>query len=658
MNWNTNWREQAWQSLDETWDLVIVGGGITGAGLLHEAARLGLRALLVEQRDFAWGTSSRSSKLVHGGLRYLKTGQVGLTRASVQGREQLLAEGPGLVDPLGFLLAQYEGDGAGRLVYGAGLTVYDLMAMQWSHRYYSPADFQMLAPYISPTGLRGGFQYNDAQTDDARLVLRLIREAVAEAQGSWGAGEQGGEGSAPPHPPGEGRGEGSALPRPSAEGRGEGSAPPPPPGEGGGEGSRALALNYARAQELLRDDTGAILGVRLRDMANGADGRTTDVPARAVINATGAWADHLRGQVGAESRIRPLRGSHLIFPAWRFPVAQAVSFMHPLDGRPVFAFPWEGVTLVGTTDVDCPPPLTTDPCITGDEVAYLMAAVTTHFPALSLSLDDVIATFAGIRPVIGSGKADPSDESRDHVVWQESGLLTVTGGKLTTFRQVARQALEEICARLDDDQATGEARLARLHDDAPVLQPVDDALPGGAALPEETRRRLLGRHGREAADLIAAAAPDELTAIPGTPALWAELRWAARSEAVVHLDDLLLRRVRLGLLLPRGGDDLMARIRAIVQPELGWDDARWAAEERDYRALVAAAYALPDRRDIPDWPAQRAAAEATRERAAVARQERARLRQRRGGLGLALVAVVILLLWLIRRHHRGAAPHA
>ena len=158
MNWNANWREQAWASLDEAWDLLIVGGGITGAGILHEASRLGLRALLVEQRDFAWGTSSRSSKLVHGGLRYLKTGQVGLTRASVQGREQLLAEGPGLVDPLGFLLAQYEGDGAGRVVYGAGLTVYDLLALQWSHRYYSPRDFQMLAPYISPAGLRGGFQ--------------------------------------------------------------------------------------------------------------------------------------------------------------------------------------------------------------------------------------------------------------------------------------------------------------------------------------------------------------------------------------------------------------------------------------------------------------------------------------------------------------------
>ena len=657
MNWNANYREQAWANLDGEWDLLIVGGGITGAGILHEAARLGLRALLVEQRDFAWGTSSRSSKLVHGGLRYLKTGQVGLTRASVQGREQLLAEGPGLVDPLGFLLAQYEGDGAGRLVYGAGLTVYDLLALQWSHRYYSPADFQMLAPYISPAGLRGGFQYSDAQTDDARLVLRLIREAVGEE--SRGAGEQGSGGAALPRPLGEGWGEAALPPRPSGEGWGEGATPPRPPGEGWGEGPRVLALNYARAEALLHDEAGHLIGARLRDVAPGAtDGRTADVRARAIINATGAWADHLRGQVGADSRIRPLRGSHLIFPAWRFPVAQAVSFMHPIDGRPVFAFPWQGVTLVGTTDVDCPPPLERDPAITGDEVAYLMAAVTAQFPALGLALDDVIATFAGIRPVIGSGKADPSDESRDHVVWAENGLLTVTGGKLTTFRQIARQALEQICARLDDGEATGEARLARLHDDAPVLQPVDDALPGGEALPEETRRRLLGRYGREAADLIAAAGPGELESIPGAPALWAELRWAARAEAVVHLDDLLLRRVRLGLLLPRGGGDLMPRIRAIVQPELGWDDARWTAEERDYRALVAAAYALPRRGDIPDWRAQLTAARETRQQAAVARQQRGRTRQRRGGAGLLIVVALLLLALLLRRRARGRTTDA
>lgn len=609
--WNAEWRATVWRSLPDEWDVVIIGGGITGAGLLHEAARLGLRALLVEQRDFAWGTSSRSSKLVHGGLRYLKSGQIGLTRASVQGREQLLAEGPGLVDPLGFLLAQYENDEAGRLIYGAGLTVYDLLALQWSHRYYSPQDFQMLAPYIRPTGLRGGFQYNDAQTDDARLVLRLIREAVAAEQESREAGEQSNEDPQ----------------------------------------RHVLALNYARAEELLRNESGDLRGVRIRDMAT-ANGPAAEVRSPVLINATGAWADYLRQQVGGEARIRPLRGSHLVFPAWRFPVAQAVSFMHPIDGRPVFAFPWEGVTLVGTTDVDCPPPLDVDPGITSDEVAYLMAAVTARFPALNLSLDDVAATFAGIRPVIGSGKADPSEESRDHVIWAENGLLTVTGGKLTTFRQVARQALEEVCERLDDRAEL----LARLHDDAPVLQPAEEDLAAAEGLPEEARRRLLGRHGGEAADLVAAAGPGELEPIPGVPALWAELRWAARAEGVVHLDDLLLRRVRLGLMLPRGGLDLLPGIRAVCQPELGWDDTRWEAEVESYRDLVAAAYGLPDRATVPDWNAMLAQNRAVRVEAAAARRERGKIARRRTGVVLLLIAVLFAVAWLLGRQ-RGLKRH-
>lgn len=591
--WNAAWREETWRSLaDSEWDVVIAGGGITGAGILREASRLNLRALLVEQRDYAWGTSSRSSKLVHGGLRYLKTGQLALTRASVQGREQLLAEGQGLIDPLGFLLAQYEGDGAtaGRLVYGAGLTIYDLLALQWSHRYYSPLDFQMMAPYISPTGLRGGFHYQDAQTDDARLVLRVMREAA---------------------------------------------------GDGG------TALNYVRAEQLLLDGADRPVGLRLRDILTG---RSAEAHARVIINATGAWADNLRVQVGEEARIRPLRGSHLIFPAWRFPLAQAVSFMHPIDGRPVFAFPWEGVTLVGTTDVDCPPPLENDPSITGDEVAYLMAAITAHFPALSLTLSDVVATFAGIRPVIGSGKADPSDESRDHVIWQENGLLTVTGGKLTTFRQIARQALEEVCHVIDDpDTEAGESRLARLHDDAPVLQAVDARIAGIETLPGEVGRRLIGRYGLDAPALLAAAGAGELEPVPGTPVLWAEIRWSARAEAVAHLEDLLLRRARLGLLLPHGGVDHLARIRAIVQAELGWDDARWATEEANYRELIATAYSLPPADTIPDWREMLARSKVDRDAAEIIRQEQFRRARRRAGwLTLALGAILIIG-WLLKR---------
>lgn len=530
--WGITWRDDVWAQLDHPWDVIIIGGGITGAGILREAARLGVRVLLVEQRDFGWGTSSRSSKLVHGGLRYLATGQLGLTWASVREREQLLQQGPGLIEPIGFLLATYKGDRPGRWTYAAGLSLYDLMAWRWSHRHYSAAELRMLAPHITPVGLGGGYCYEDAQTDDARLTLRVIREGVADG---------------------------------------------------------GAALNYVRAASVLREDD-AVVGVRLHDQI--AD-RTADVRARLVINATGAWADSLREQVGAQAVIRPLRGSHLVFSSWRLPLAQAVSFLHPADRRPVFAFPWQGATLVGTTDLDHDGPLDEEPRISPREVAYLMAAVNSQFPSRGLTLDDVIATFAGVRPVIGTGKDDPSKESREHIVWQENGLLTVTGGKLTTFRLIALDVLKHARDHVPE--------LATLDDKAPVFEPVAPDLPGD--LDGITRRRLIGRFGADAAAVVAAAEPGELAAIPGTQTLWAELRWAARDEGVMHLDDLLLRRVRLGLLLREGGESLLPRFRAICQPELAWDDARWDAEAAAYRALWRAHYALPDRASIPDWHA-------------------------------------------------------
>ncbi len=579
--WTGNWREEVWREVERPYDILIVGGGITGAGILREAARLGLRALLIEQKDFAWGTSSRSSKLVHGGLRYLKEGKIGLTRASVSEREHLLEEGPGLIDPLGFLLATYKSDKTGRLVFRAGLTVYDLLALQWSHRYYSPRDFQMLAPHLTAAGLKGGFRYGDAQTDDARLVLRVIAEAVADG---------------------------------------------------------ATAVNYAAAEQLLLDENGRVYGLILRDQLTN---QTASVTARVVISATGAWADELRGQVGGEARIRPLRGSHLVFPNWRLPVAQAISFLHPIDQRPVMIFPWEGVTLVGTTDVDHARTLDKEPCISPDETAYLLAAVESQFPSLGITLGDVVAAFAGVRPVIGSGKEDPSEESRDHVVWVENGLLTVTGGKMTTFRLIALDALKEVRHLLPD--------LPELADNLPVLDPVDVALPGGEQLPEEVRRRLLGRYGAAAPALVAAAQPDELDIIPGTQTLWAELRWAARAEAVSHLDDLLLRRVRLGILLPEGGAALLPRIQTICQTELGWDDGRWQSEQAAYLALVRGCYSVPDAALIPDWRAL--LAKAKQADLAAAAEEGDGGRKRPLLLAVAL-ALSLLILWRLTHPSR------
>ena len=522
---------------DEQWDLIIIGGGITGAGIVREAARAGLRVLLLEQKDFAWGTSSRSSKLVHGGLRYLKEGQIGLTYASVKERQQLLEQAPGLVEPLGFLLAAYQSDKHGRWLYRAGLTVYDLLALQWSHRYYEPRDFRMLTPHLSGEGLKGGFRYGDAQTDDARLVMRVLEEAVADG---------------------------------------------------------AIVRNYTAVSGLRRDEADRVVGVTI---TNEAGSETADLNAHLVINATGAWADQLHPQ--PDVKIRPLRGSHLIFPDWRVPMAQAVTFLHPLDGRSVFIFPWEGVTLVGTTDVDYVGDLDQEPAITPDEVAYLMTAIDSQFPGLNLTLDDVISSFAGVRPVLDTGKANPSDESRDHVVWTEPGLLTVTGGKLTTYRLIALDALGTAVADLPDPQA---ATLQAIDTDAPMLTPSPELanLPA-SPLDEGALRRLAGWYGAKTADFLSQSTPDELRPISNTPYLWAELRWAARHGQIVHLDDLLLRRVRLGLLLPEGGRRWLPRIRAICQPELGWDDARWQAEEKRYLALWQSHYGLPARSLIPDW---------------------------------------------------------
>jgi len=532
------WRDRAWARLDEgPFDVLVVGGGITGAGIARRAAQAGLRTALVDKGDLAAGTSAWSSKLVHGGLRYLAHLQLGVVRESVRGREALLRAAPGLVEELGFLMPVARGSSPGRVMMEGGLAAYDLLAHRRTHRRLRGGELELLAPRVRDMELVAAFRYGDAWTDDARLVFRVAMDAVAAG---------------------------------------------------------AVLLTYAEVQELLQGPKGDVLGVRVVDRASGTEGRSAEVRAAAVVNATGAWADRLRARVGGAARLRPLRGSHLLFPAWRFPVAQAVSYPHPFDGRPVFAYPWESVTLVGTTDVDHPDDPDEGTRISPAEADYLLAWARHVFPSLDLLATDVHATFAGVRPVIGSGKADPSAESRDHACWEEAGMLTVTGGKLTTFDAVARDALATLKPRF----AGRTLGAAGLDAATPPLDPlpeeravVDDEL---ALLPPALRRRLAGRHGAAAPALVEAAADRrELEPIPGTPDPWAALRWAARAEGVTHLDDLLLRRVRLGLLLPGGGAAHLARIRSIVAPELGWDDARWAAEEAAYRARWARDHAPP-----------------------------------------------------------------
>ena len=520
-------RAEVWANLEQPWDLIIVGGGITGAGILALAARMGLRALLLEQSDFASGTSSRSSKLVHGGIRYLKQMQLRLTRESVHERQYLLHAAPGLVTPLNFIYPIYEGDSPGAWMIELGLGVYTHLSRgAGGYQELAPVDLLMLAPGLSQRGLERGYLYGDAQTDDARLVLRVLQDALRAGQG------------------------------------------------------RAAALNYAQVTGLLRAG-GRVAGVAVRD---GESGATVEVRASLVINATGAWANRLRTQPG-DHPLRPLRGSHLFFSARRFPVYQAVSMLHPDDNRPVYALPWQGVTLVGTTDIDHTLSLDREPTISAAEVDYLLKAVHRYFPSLELGWEDILTTQAGVRPVVDTGKEDPSKEARDHILLPEEGLLTVTGGKLTTFRLIAQDVLHAAHDMQPD--------LPRPDSDLPVLDPtlVTTPLP---PLDRHTAARLWGRYGH-AAPTIIAHWPHLLTPVPGAPYLWAELAWSAEHEAIRHLDDLLLRRFRLGILLPDGGQSLLPTLKPLVQPALAWTDARWTEEVERYGQVWRTAHGVPEK---------------------------------------------------------------
>ena len=526
--WNRGWRQEAWTRLDQPWDVIVVGGGITGAGILREATRAGLRTLLVEAKDFASGTSSRSSKLVHGGFRYLKNGQIRLTYESVRERERLLDQARGLVSPLGFFMPTYRNDKFPGWVFGAGLIIYDLLALKWGHQRYSSSRALERWPFLRGEGLVGGYRYFDAQTDDARLVLRVIQEGILDG---------------------------------------------------------GFALNYARVEGLLRRRNGEVCGIHLQDKATDGQMPDIEVEAAVVINATGAWADSLRTKLGGEQRLRLLRGSHILIPAEKVPISRAISFWHPHDQRPVFIFPWEGIVIVGTTDVDHGVDLDLEPSISNREAEYLIVAARYAFPSLNISLEDVQTTLSGIRAVVDTGKTDPSKESREHVLWLESGMLTVTGGKLTTFRVMAHDALRAIRHRLPAH--TKLDRRMRMFDQAPVeMMDLDQLSPS-------TRLRLAGRYGREAPQVVNNARSGELEHIPGTTSLWAELRWAAKAEAVIHLDDLLLRRVRLGLTAPDGAIPLLSDIREVVKAELGWSLEKWQSEVDSYTNIWRSGYHLP-----------------------------------------------------------------
>ncbi len=507
------------------YDLVIVGGGVTGAGVFFRASAMGLNPLLVEARDFAWGTSSRSSKMIHGGLRYLKEGKFLLTRAAVRERQRLLSAYPGLVTPLEFIMPLYKGMGPSRTAVRAGLSIYSFMAGNRQHTLLDLDSTLKAIPGVEQKALVSSAGFRDAQVDDARLVLRLIFDGC----------------------------------------------------DFGGH-----ALNYTRASSFERDSKGKLAAVRIEDQETGVQ---KEVKTGVVINATGVFAQNLHPLPDKRFRVRPLRGSHLIFPGHWLALDRVLSFIHPRDSRPVFIFPWEGCLVLGTTDVDENGSLGADPAITRQEASYLMEGLNFILPDLGIGPDNAIASLAGVRPVLSRGGKRASKESREHLVWRDKGLVTVAGGKLTTFDLLAEDALKAAGPWLPRPKAPGGGRVS-----FPATSERWSDFDRGDWL------RLCGRYGQRADGVLKNVYQKKITGgtapvrVASTRTLWAELVYGAKFEQIRHLEDLLLRRVRIGLTLPKGGMEIMDRIRAQTQPVLGWDHERWEKEIRTYGHLWERAY--------------------------------------------------------------------
>jgi glycerol-3-phosphate dehydrogenase len=344
----------------------------------------------------------------------------------------------------------------------------------------------------------------------------------------------------------------------------------------------AHALNYTKVNNLIIEND-KVCGVAIEDIDNNG---VIELRAAAVINATGAWADRLRNEVNSETRIRPLRGSHIIIPKSLYPVSNVMTFLHHDDKRGVYVYPWEGTTVLGTTDLDHAEDLDIEASISDQETDYLLNAFNLQFPNNSLTRADIISTWAGVRPVIGAEQGkNPSKERRDHAVWSDNGLITVSGGKLTTFRLIALDALAAAAAQLPTP--------ASVVNDAMFVTPdfsASDLLPNNP----KWAQRLLGRYGNKARTLLQESASNEQLSLGDTEFCMAECRWAIKHEAVQHLDDLLLRRTRLGMCLPRGGDDLYPALKALFATERQWNDQRWETEINRYNAIWNTYYSLPN----------------------------------------------------------------
>ena len=517
-------RSEMWGRIEahpKAWDMVVVGGGATGVGVAIDAAARGYEVLLLEQSDFGKGTSSRSTKLAHGGVRYLEQGDIGLVMEALKERGLLLQNAPHLVWDLAFVVPNYDWWEAP--FYGLGLKLYELLAGKYgfgSSRMLSREDTLEHLPTLKTEGLRGGAVYYDGQFDDARLLIHMVVTAY----------EQG-----------------------------------------------AALLNYVEATGLTKDAQGFVNGVNARDVETG---REFHASAKVVINATGAFSDRLRllAEPGAAPMIVPSQGIHLVFNSAFLAGKSAIMVPHTSDGRVLFAIPWNGHTLVGTTDTPIEE-ATLEPVAMEEEINFILSTAGQYL-AKAPTRDDVLSVFAGIRPLVrATNTASTAALSRDHVIHiDRSGLVSVMGGKWTTYRHMAEDCVDQaaILAQLPERSCpTHHLHIHGFHSEAKQL---------GA----------LWAYGSDAYEIRKLIESDLSLGEPLHPALpyvKAEVVWAARHEMARAVEDVLARRTRALFLNARAAMEMAPVVTTLMASELGWDETTKASQLAEFRA-VASNYCL------------------------------------------------------------------
>ncbi|MEA2844306.1 MAG: glycerol-3-phosphate dehydrogenase [Actinomycetota bacterium] len=516
----------------EPFDVLVVGGGITGAGVALDAASRGLRTALVERDDFASGTSSHSSKLVHGGLRYLNQKEFGLVTQSLAERQRLLANAPHLVRRMPFVFPVYGGAAAARGV-GAALWAYDLAGgarIGHVHRKITAEDALSRVPALRPGGFSRAYLYYDAHVDDARLTLAVARTAALD--------------------------------------------------------HGAAVANHTAYTGLLRGATGRVAGATVR-----ADGRDIEVKAAVVVNAAGVWVDEVAGldpsPAGGPPAIRPAKGVHLAFMRSKLPSAVAAVLPAPEEGRTIFVIPWPGSdrVYVGTTDTDYKGPLDQAWC-TRSDVDYLLEAVNA-VTTERLHPSDVVGFWAGLRPLVAdAGTERSADLSRRHrITTSSAGVVTVTGGKLTTYRRMAADTVDQVVELLG---AGAQSRTASLK-----LRGAPTGRREGASAVSDSgpSSHLARRYGTEIGMVqnLVDQDPDlSRPLVQGLPYLAAEAVHAVRHEMARTLDDVLDRRLRARMLARDASAAVAGDVARLIGPDLGWTDDEADSHAEDYRVALMA----------------------------------------------------------------------